>query len=209
MVPRTYDLPPKRVNAAARRKLRRLMAQAKKRNDLKRWARARAVLGCIEGRTGADMAQELGVDRSTVARLLAAYAARGMPALNPVKPPGPQPKLAEEQFRHLSEIIEQGPQAAGFASGVWTGRLVAEYIRRDFRVEYNWKYIPELLHRLGFSVQRPRKQLSRADRKAQEYWLRHTFPALKKRPGGYARSSSSKTKPAFNSTPPCTAPGLE
>ena len=45
-----------------------------------------------------------------------------------------------------------------------------------------WKYIPELLHKLGFSVQRPRKKLSRADHAAQEFWLRETFPKLKKLP---------------------------
>jgi transposase len=70
--------------------------------------------------------------------------------------------------------------AAGFDCGVWTGRLVGELIRRRFGVEYHWKYVPELLHKLGFSVQRPRKRLSRADLQAQEFWLRKTFPAFKK-----------------------------
>ncbi len=186
MIPRTYDLPSKRSGAAARRRLQRFITQAKKQNDLKSWKRARAVLGCIDGHTGADVAKELGVDRSTVARWLAAYAARGMPALKPIKAPGPPTKLTEEEFQRLSETIEQGPEDAGFSTGVWTARLVAEYIRREFGVEYNWKYVPELLHRLGFSVQRPRKQLSRADHEAQEYWLRHTLPRLKKRPAASA-----------------------
>ena len=186
MIPRTYDLPSKRSGAAARRRLQRFITRAKKQNDLKSWKRARAVLRCIEGEAGTDVAKELGVDRSTVARWLAAYAARGMPALTPSKAPGPPTKLTEKQFRRLSETIEQGPENAGFSTGVWTARLVAEYIRREFEVEYNWKYIPELLHKLGFSVQRPRKKLSRADHEAQEFWMRETFPKLKKRPAASA-----------------------
>lgn len=182
MIPRTYDFPAKRINAAARRTLRRLEARAKSKNDLKSWKRVRAVLGCVKGRTGSEVAQELGVDRSTIARWVAAYAAQGIPALTPRKAPGPRPKLTDEQSRELSRAIEQGPEVAGFSSGVWTTRIVAEYIRRQFGVEYNWRYVAELLHRLGFSVQRPRKRLSRADRAAQQYWLRHTFPRIKKKP---------------------------
>jgi transposase len=38
-----------------------------------------------------------------------------------------------------------------------------------------------MLNDLGFSVQRPRKRLARADAEAQETWLRETFPAIKKK----------------------------
>jgi transposase len=182
MIPRTYDLPAKRTNASARRTLRRLEARAKNRNDLRSWKRVRAVLGCVEGRTGSEMAQQLDVDRSTIARWVAAYAAKGVPALTPRAAPGPRSRLTDEQLHRLGQAIEQGPEAAGFSCGVWTTRIVAEYIRREFGVEYNWKYVGELLHRLGFSVQRPRKRLSRADGAAQLYWLRDTFPRIKKKP---------------------------
>jgi transposase len=55
-------------------------------------------------------------------------------------------------------------------------------IEERFGVTYHWKYVPELLHKLGFSVQRPRKRLSQADQQAQEYWLRKRLPELKKKP---------------------------
>ena len=90
--------------------------------------------------------------------------------------------LSVEQLEEVAQSIENGPEAAGFASGVWTARMVTKFIRERFGVAYNWKYVPELLHKLGFSVQRPRKKLSRADHEAQEFWLRKTFPKLKKTP---------------------------
>jgi transposase len=108
---------------------------------------------------------------------------RGVPALRPLKAPGPRPRLSEEQTAELVKAVEEGPEAAGFDSGVWTARMIAEFIWRRFMVAYKWKYVPELLHKLGFSVQRPRKRLARADWEAQQIWLRTRFPAIKKKRG--------------------------
>jgi transposase len=49
-------------------------------------------------------------------------------------------------------------------------------------VRYHNHHVPRLLHQLGFSVQRPRKRLAKADVEAQAYWLRERFPAIKKKP---------------------------
>lgn len=184
-----------------------MIEASKRKNDLKTWARARVVLGYVEGRLVADLAQELHVDRSTATRWVAAYAERGFPALKPGTPPGPAPKLSAAQSAELAAVIEEGPRATGFDASIWTGRLVSEFIRQRFGVVFHWKYIPELLHRLGFSVQRPRKLLAKADRKAQAIWLRATFPAIKKKRERRAVLSSSKMKRASNSTPRSTGRG--
>ena len=47
---------------------------------------------------------------------------------------------------------------------------------------YHNQHVPRLLHKLGFSVQRPRKRLARANSEAQDYWLRKRFPSIKKKP---------------------------
>ena len=78
-------------------------------------------------------------------------------------------------------LIEIGPQAAGYSSGVWTGPMIANLIEERFGVRYHNHHIPRLLGRLGFSVQRPRKRLARADAEAQAIWLRDKFPAIKKK----------------------------
>jgi transposase len=140
------------------------------------------MLGVLEGTSLLQMAQNLDVTQSAVTKWLAAYVERGFDGLTPCKPPGSQARLSPEQLEEVGRRIEAGPQASGFSSGVWTARMVAELIRDCFAVQYSWKYVPELLHKLGFSVQRPRKKLSRADHEAQEYWLRVTFPKLKKSP---------------------------
>jgi transposase len=136
----------------------------------------------VQGRSSAVLAVEVGADRSTLTRWITAYALRGFPSLQPGKSPGRRPRLTASQMEELKRTIETGPLAAGFEAGIWTARMVRECIRRAFGVEFNWKYVPRLLHRLGFSMQRPRKLLSRADHAAQAAWLKTRLPAIKKKP---------------------------
>ena len=147
------------------------------------------------------MAAQLGVDRSTATRWVAEYAKRGLPALSPRKAPGPRPKLSEAQLKRLTHWVEAGPIAAGFESAIWTARMIATLIKAEFKVTYHWKWVPQVLHRLGFSVQRPRKLLARADHAAQERWLSETLPAIKKKPVRNAGWFSSRMRRASSSIP--------
>jgi transposase len=170
-----------RKTPAQLRKLEAFIANADKRKDLDEWRRGRAVRGYIDGRTVISLAAELGVQRGAVNKWLQWYEAEGADGLRTSKPPGSAPRLTEQQLAQLAKIIEDGPVAYGYQSGVWTGPMIGDLIERLFGVRYHNHYVPRLLNRLGFSVQRPRKRLARADLEKQSYWLRTTFPAIKKK----------------------------
>ena len=170
-----------RRTPAARKKLRRFIDAAEKRGDLDCWRRGRAVLGYIDERRVVDLAIEGGVTRGSVNRWLQWYEARGVDGLLTGIPPGAAFKLSEDQRAQLTSIVEAGPQVAGYQSGVWTGPMIGDLIEQRFGVRYHNHHVPRLLQQLGFSVQRPRKRLARADVEAQEYWLRVRFPAIKKK----------------------------
>lgn len=167
---------------SGRKKLRRFIRRSLKEGDLACWRRGRAVLGYIEGRRVVDLAVEAGVTRGSVNRWLQWYEAAGTEGLLTETAPGPAPKLTEEQRVALGDLVEAGPQAAGYSSGVWTGPMIGNLIEERFGVRYHNHHVPRLLHDLGFSVQRPRKRLARADAEKQATWLRETFPAVKKKP---------------------------
>lgn len=154
---------PKGRSPSARKRLRRLLRTALKRNDLDVWRRARAVLGYIEGSSVVDLATELEVTRGSVNRWLRWYETLGVSGLLTERPPGPMPKLDAEQRQELTALIEAGPQAAGYSSGVWTGPMIGDLIAGRFGVQYHNHHVPRLLHALGFSVQRPRRRLARVD----------------------------------------------
>jgi transposase len=163
------------------KEVRSLLEDADARGDLMEWRRARAVIGYIDGKTVIEMAGELGVVRSAINRWLGWYEAEGANGLRTRKSPGAAPKLDERQRAALADLIEGGPRALGYSSGIWTGPMIGDLIAERFGVRYHNHYIPRLLHDLGFSVQRPRRRWARADAKAQATWLRERLPAIKKK----------------------------
>jgi transposase len=171
-----------RRTPTALKQLRHFICAAQKRGDLDCWRRGRAVLGYLEERRVVDLATEVGVTRGSVNRWLQWYQALGIEGLVTGVPPGAAPKLSKEQRAKLTAIVEAGPLAAGYQSGVWTGPMIGDLIEQRFGVRYHNHHVPRLLHQLGFSVQRPRKRLARADAEAQEYWLRVRLRAIKKKP---------------------------
>jgi transposase len=172
----------KRRSSSARKALTRFIAKRAAQNSLDEWRRGRAVLGYIEGRSVIGLASELGVTRGSVNRWLQWYEAMGIPGLVTAKPPGAPPKLSDVQKAELCTLVDAGPLDAGYASGVWTGPMIGDLIESRFGVRFHKHNVPRLLHQLGFSMQRPRKRLARADVAAQRTWFRKTFPAIKKKP---------------------------
>jgi transposase len=137
--------------------------------------------GTWGGESLAVLAKEVGVHRSAATKWLAWYEADGVEGLRTRISSGRPPRLTLEQRLELTRIVEAGPVAAGFRSGVWTGALVGEWIREHFGVADHPHHIPRMLHQLGFSVQRPRKRLARADAEAQALWFRRTLLAIKEK----------------------------
>jgi transposase len=170
-----------RRTAAQLRLLRQFIIEVEAAKDLDAWRRARCVLRYIEGESVVALAKEMGVHRSAPTKWMQWFDVDGVDGLRTRTAPGRPPRLTLEQRAEVTRVVESGPVAAGFRSGVWTGALVGEWIKERFGVEYHSQHIPRMLHQLGFSVQRPRKRLARADREAQAFWLRKVFPAIKKK----------------------------
>ena len=91
-------------------------------------------------------------------------------------------ELTQKQQQQLVDILDSGPVAYGLDSGIWTSPMIAWVIEEEFGVQYHPGHVRKLLHAWGFSVQRPRRVLARADAVAQDRWHRRTYPALKKKP---------------------------
>lgn len=168
-------------NRTSRRQLGRFIKERLKAKDLDAWRRGRAVLGYIEGRRVVDLAAEADVSRGSVNRWLQRYERSGIDGLLTRLRPGPERRLSDVQRTELVTFIEAGPQEAGYTSGVWTGPMIGDLIASRYGVRYHNHHVPRLLHELGFSVQRPRKRLAKADADAQARWLRKTLPTIKKK----------------------------
>jgi transposase len=84
------------------------------------------------------------------------------------------------RLRDLADIVDRGPVAYGFDCGVWTSPMITRVIAERFGLGYHPGHVRKVPHRIGFSVQRPRRVLARADAAQEERWQRKPFPNLKK-----------------------------
>jgi len=168
--PRTYD------------RLLRLRKEAESEGAYRVARRLHAVLLNAEGRTSGELARLLKAPRSKVSLWLSNYETHGVEGLLEGYRSGRPPRLSEPQRVALTDILESGPVAYGFESGIWTSPRVARVIEEEFGIAYHPGHVRKLLHRIGFSVQRPRRVLARADVAEQDRWHRRTYPNLKKKP---------------------------
>lgn len=178
MLPRLLRLHPKTYS-----KLVRLGKEAERDGAYRVAKRLQAVVLNAEGRTSGELAEILKAPRSKVSEWLSRYQAYGVEGLLEGYRSGRPPQLRESQRKQLEDLLDSGPVAYGLDSGVWTSPMIAWVIETEFGVRYHPGHVRKLLHGLGFSVQRPRRLLARADAVEQDRWHRHTYPNLKKKPG--------------------------
>ena len=161
--------------------LTQLHDEAKATGKLDVWLRTRAVLAYIKGTRTVDIAVNLDVGLSSVRDWIGWYAREGATGLTSAKRGRGHPKLTPAQREELAALIDGGPQAAGLTVGMWTGKVVSGLILEKFGVTFHVQSVPRLLHEIGFSVQRPRKRLARADPAVQAIWKQERFPEIKKK----------------------------
>lgn len=142
----------------------------------------------LDGHSSSQIARVLSVHRANVSLWLRHWQAEGLAGLLEGHRPGRPAGLDAGQQERLSQLVRGGALAYGFASGVWTAPMIGEVIRQEFGLRYHPGHVRKLLDQLGFSVQRPKKLLARADPKAQQRWVRYTYPRLKKKPPRKGRS---------------------
>ena len=59
--------------------------------------------------------------------------------------PGRPSKLDDEQRERLADVLEQPPDRLGYNTTEWTPRLVREYVRKTFDVDYSLSHVRDLL----------------------------------------------------------------
>ena len=142
--------------------------------------RLHAVLLNHHQHTSGEIAGLLDAPRSKVSLWLQQYQTAGWKALLEGHRSGRPNALTPAQLAQLDDLIDSGPVAYGFPSGVWTAPMIAQVIAEEFAVGYHPGHVRKILKALGFSVQRPRRKLAKADPVEQNRWQRYTYPRLKK-----------------------------
>jgi transposase len=169
--------------------------------------RMRAVRLFEQGETQAAVARRLAVSRTTAMRWAQAWEDEGREGLRAAGRAGRKPRLSPEQLEEVETGLFEGPGAFGYGTEYWTLERVADVIQRVTGVRYHPGHVWRVLHKLGWSRQKPTTRARERDEQAIERWVKTRWPTLKKTPRVKGPPSSSSTRAASLSGPRSKRPG--
>jgi transposase len=173
---------------------RRPAAQAER--DRLEARRLRAAELFAAGVTQAEVARQLAVSAQAVSVWHARWKAGGTEALYSRGPSGPTPRLSDAQLATVEQTLLKGATANGFTGELWTLERIALVIERLTGVRYHPAWVWAVLHhRLGWTVQRPKRRAAERDQAAIDRWVKERWPQILQTPNDAEPAWSSSTRP--------------
>lgn len=147
-----------------------------------------------QGLSQAEVARRVEVHRQSVSRWARELEQSGMRGLRKAKHTGRPAKLTASQLREIEHALKRGPEACGFASGLWTASRVRDLIEDRTGVRYHEDHVWRILRKLNWSCQRPTGRALERDEQAIGRWKKYRWPRLKKKRSASGAPSSLSTK---------------
>lgn len=143
-----------------------------------------------------EIARRIGCHASSVLRWRNAFRSKGPEGLKPKPASGRPPKLSWQQKQRLVRLLAQGAVAHGYRTELWTTQRIADLIEQRLGVRYHRNHVGKLLHRVGWSHQKPERRAIEREEAAIQTWKQTVWPRVKKTPRGWQPTSSFSTKAA-------------
>jgi transposase len=122
--------------------------------------RLQALWWLSEGLPAVEVAAKLGRCRQTVAVFVERYNAQGLRGLRQVgRGPGRQATVHGRHRKTLARWIREGPRACGYGVNLWTCKLLAHHVSKQWGLTLSDESVRRTLHQLGAHLLRPRHQL--------------------------------------------------
>jgi transposase len=133
-----------------------------------------------KGFSQTEVAREVGVTPASACRWHAKWKRRGQPGLRVVAKFGRPVKLTDAQVERLKRALVDGAMHHGFGTDLWTLPRIAQLVDRLFGVRYHPGHVWRVMHRLGWSLQRPTSRARERDEEAIASWRESEWEKLKK-----------------------------
>ena len=161
--------------------LHRRLQEAYQHDDVRLVRRIQALLAhLVNGVPVAELSRQWGFTSACFYEWLMAFLLDGLASLRNQAKGGRSARLTPTQKKHLGQLIDAGPEAAGFDSACWTSILIRVLIEREFGVLYNRYYVCELLRTLGYSFQKARFVSDQLDEAKRQAWITQDWPQILK-----------------------------
>ena len=145
------------------------------RKECRPWIRRRiqAIASIRAGRLSREAtARKFGTDSDQIRLWIRRYNAEGLKGLKDKSGRGAKRQLSQRQETALKKALGKTPRTSGITTNLWSGRAVRDYLKKRswFSCSIAESYV--LLHRLGFSLQRPGRNPVEANPKAETRFLK-------------------------------------
>ena len=147
-----------------------------------------------QGVSQSEVARRLGVHRQSVIRWARQLAQSGRVGLKKAGRAGRRPRLSSAQLKQIEHALKRGPEALGYANGLWTAGRVRELIEGQTGVRYHEAHVWRILRKLGWSCQRPSGRALERDEQAIRHWKQYRWPQIKKKRSAKGAPSSSSMR---------------
>jgi transposase len=135
-----------------------------------------------QGWSQSEVARHFGVTPAAVCQWVKAFQRDGPDALKAKSHPGAPPRLTDRQVKRLEQLLLHGPTRQGYPTELWTLSRIVELIRKHFGVTYDPSGVWHILHRMGWSCQKPERRARERDEQAIAVWRKKNWPRIKKSP---------------------------
>jgi transposase len=132
----------------------------------------------------AQIAERAGVSASTVRTRRRRLRLRE--SLEATRATGRPPHLSDAQVAEIMSVLQAGPDVERYPDQRWTCPRVRDLIGERQGVWYDVDHVRRLLHRWGFSPQKPEKRALERNEEAIGTWLDVRVPVLEKKMEGWA-----------------------
>jgi transposase len=139
-------------------------------NAIERWKAGERPLDIIRG---------TGFCETTIYKWITRCKKGGLEALYSTKASGAEAKLSESQQNRLKElIVGKDPSRYGFESNLWTRRIIAELIKKEYDISMGLTQVGVLLAKLKITPQKPTREAKEQDPETVREWKEVKFPAI-------------------------------
>jgi len=163
-----------------------------------------AVKRVVEGgEAPSEVMRSLGLCRTAIYPWLRKFEDQGWEGLAERIAQGPEPKLDEKQRQQVRRwILGKDPRQYGFDFALWTRRIVQALLQEKLGLDLGLTAVGRLLAGLDITPQKPLRRAYERDPKAVAFWVKETYPKLKRRAKRLGARIFFLDEAGFQSDPP-------
>lgn len=135
----------------------------------------------VLGQSPEDVIKVFNFNRACIYHWLKIFDEGGYSALQSAMPPGAEPLVTNELEQWLKQtVLNKTPTDFGYDTNLWTCKILAELLEKEFDVTVSDSTVRLHLKRLGLSSQKPEYQDAERDEREIESFLNDKFPRIQR-----------------------------